>query len=163
MFMNILLLILALLFAIVGIIGAVAPVLPGPPLSFVALLMLMFCDGNDLSNTTIIVAGVVAVVVTILDYVAPVWLTKKTGGSKYGTWGATIGLVVGIFGGLIGVLIGPFLGAYIGELIAKTPSSKALKVASMSFVAFMLTSGLKFAYGVYILVLVVSNGWEILF
>lgn len=161
--MDILLLILALLFAIVSIIGAVAPVLPGPPLSFVALLMLMFCDGNDLSNTTIIVAGVVAVIVTILDYIAPVWLTKKTGGSKYGTWGATIGLVIGMFGGLLGILIGPFLGAYIGELIAKTPSSKALKVASMSFVAFMLTSGLKFAYGIYALVLVVSNGWDILF
>lgn len=161
--MDIFLVILALIFALVGIIGAVAPVLPGPPLSFVALLILKFCDGNDISTTTIIVTAVLAVVITILDYIAPIWLTKKNGGSKYGTWGATIGLIIGLFAGLPGILLGPFLGAYIGELMAKTPSSKALNVACMSFIAFMLTSGIKFIYGIYILVIIISKGWGIIF
>lgn len=159
--MEILYVILALLFAVAGIVGAVAPVLPGPPLSFVALLMLLLCDGNDVSNTSLVVTGLLAALITLLDYVAPVWLTKKSGGSKYGTWGATIGLIVGLFFALPGMLIGPFLGAYIGELVAKTPSSKAFKVACMSFVAFMLTSGMKFAYSVVLLVMVITKGWGI--
>ena len=159
--MEILYVILALLFAVAGIVGAVAPVLPGPPLSFVALLMLLLCDGNDVSNISLVVTGLLAALITLLDYVAPVWLTKKSGGSKYGTWGATIGLVIGLFFALPGMLIGPFLGAYIGELVAKTPSSKAFKVACMSFVAFMLTSGIKFAYSVVLLVMVITKGWGI--
>ena len=161
--MDILLVILALLCAIIGVIGAVLPGLPGTPISFVALLLLIFCNGNDLTTTALIVNGVLAVVITLLDYVAPVWFAKKSGGSKYGTWGTTIGLIVGLFLGLPGVLLGPFLGAYIGELIAKTPSDKALKVAAMSFVAFMLTTGIKTVYGIYILVVTVSNSWDILF
>ena len=161
--MDILLVILALALAIIGIIGAVAPVLPGPPLGFLALLLLKFCSGNDISTTSVILVGIIAGLITIVDYIAPVWLTNTTGGSKQGTLGATIGLIIGMFAGLPGILLGPFLGAYIGEIAAKTPSEKAFKVASMSFVAFMLTSGLKFAYGAYILVKVISYGWEILF
>lgn len=160
--MEYLLLILALILAIAGIIGAVAPVLPGPPLSFAALLLLLLCEGNDISTVTLITTGVLAVAITIIDYIAPVWLTKKSGGSKYGTWGATIGLVIGMFFALPGILIGPFLGAYLGELMADTPSSKAFKVACMSFVAFMLTSGMKFAYSASLLVMVISKGWKII-
>ena len=161
--MDTLLLILALLLALIGAIGAVLPGLPGTPVSFIALLLLIFCDGNDITTTALIINGILAVVITALDYVAPVWLTKKSGGSKYGTWGTTIGLVIGMFFGLPGILLGPFLGAYIGELIAKTPSDKAFKVAAMSFVAFMLTTGIKAAYGIYVLVITFSNGWNILF
>lgn len=161
--MDTLLLILALLLALIGAIGAVLPGLPGTPISFIALLLLIFCDGNDITTTALIINGILTVVITALDYVAPVWLTKKSGGSKYGTWGTTIGLVIGMFFGLPGILLGPFLGAYIGELIAKTPSDKAFKVATMSFVAFMLTTGIKAAYGIYVLVITFSNGWDILF
>ena len=161
--MEIFLVIIALILAFAGIIGAVAPILPGPPLSFVALLILDFCDGNDVSTTTLIVTGVLAAVITVLDYIAPVWLTKKNGGSRYGTWGATIGLIIGLFAGLPGILLGPFLGAYIGEIIAKTPSSKAFNVACMSFIAFMLTSGIKFIYSIYILVMIITKGWGIIF
>lgn len=161
--MDTLLLILALLLALIGAIGAVLPGLPGTPVSFIALLLLIFCDGNDITTTALIINGILAVVITALDYVAPVWLTKKSGGSKYGTWGTTIGLVIGMFFSLPGILLGPFLGAYIGELIAKTPSDKAFKVAAMSFVAFMLTTGIKAAYGIYVLVITFSNGWGILF
>jgi uncharacterized protein YqgC (DUF456 family) len=161
--MDTLLLILALLLALIGAIGAVLPGLPGTPVSFIALLLLIFCDGNDITTTALIINGILTVVITALDYVAPVWLTKKSGGSKYGTWGTTIGLVIGMFFSLPGILLGPFLGAYIGELIAKTPSDKAFKVATMSFVAFMLTTGIKAAYGIYVLVITFSNGWNILF
>lgn len=161
--MDILLVIIAVFSAFVGIIGAIAPVIPGPTLSIASLLILKFCDGNDISTTLLVIMVAAAVIVTILDYIAPVWLTKKSGGSKYGTWGATIGLFIGMFAGFLGIILGPFIGAYIGELIAETPSSKAFKVACMSFVAFMLTSGIKLIFSIYILVTVISEGWSILF
>ena len=160
--MDILLVILALLFGVIGVIGAVLPGLPGTPISFVALLLLIFCNGNEISTTTVIINGILATIITLLDYVAPVWFAKRSGGSKYGTWGTTIGLIVGLFLGIPGILLGPFLGAYIGELIAKTPADKALKIATMSFVAFMLTTGIKTVYGIYILVITVPNCWKIL-
>ena len=51
--MDYILILLSFLFAFIGLLGAVVPVLPGPPLSFVGLLMLYFCDGNDVSTTAL--------------------------------------------------------------------------------------------------------------
>ncbi|MBO5921558.1 MAG: DUF456 domain-containing protein [Bacteroidaceae bacterium] len=161
--MEYLFIFLAVIFAVTGLLGAVLPVLPGPPIAFLALLMLLLCDGNDISTTALVVTGVLALVITIVDYIAPVWFAKKTGGSKYGTWGATIGLVAGLFLGPLGVIVGPFIGAFIGERIADTPSEKAFGVAFMTFAAFMLTTGIKLVYGVVLLVMVCKESWEIIF
>lgn len=161
--MEYLFIFLAVIFAVTGLLGAVLPVLPGPPIAFLALLMLLLCDGNDISTTALVVTGVLALVITIVDYIAPVWFAKKTGGSKYGTWGATIGLVAGLFLGPLGVIVGPFIGAYIGERMANTPSEKAFGVAFMTFAAFMLTTGIKLVYGVVLLVMVCKESWEIIF
>lgn len=160
--MEYLYIILAIVFAIVGLAGAVLPVLPGPPVGFAALLLLLLCTGNDISTTELVVTGVLAVVITIVDYIAPVWFAKKTGGSKSGTWGATIGLVVGLLVGPLGVIVGPFMGAFIGELLAKTPTEKAFGVAAMTFMAFMLTTGIKLIYGIVVLVMVCSQVWNII-
>lgn len=160
--MEYLLVVLALVFALAGMAGAVLPVIPGTPISFVALLMLLFCDGNEIGTAQLIIAGVAAAVVMVLDYVAPIWFTKKFGGSKYGMWGATAGLVLGFFFGPVGVIAGPFLGAYVGELLTDTEPSKAFRVACMTFVAFMLTTGLKLIYGVYVFVRVLLESWDII-
>lgn len=160
--MEYLFIILALGFAIVGLLGAVVPVLPGPPVGFVALLMLLMCDGHDVTNTQLILSGVFAVVITIVDYIAPVFFAKKTGATKAGTWGATIGLLLGFFLGPIGVIAGPFVGALVGELITKATFRKAFRVAVMTFLAFMLTTGMKLIYGVVIFSMVCSKGWNII-
>lgn len=46
-----------------------------------------------MSLTTLIVWGVVVVIVSVIDYVVPMYFTKLTGGSKYAERGAMIGLV----------------------------------------------------------------------
>ena len=154
--------ILAVICAVLGLLGAVLPALPGPPLSFVGLLLLLLCDGADIPIFTIIVVGVFAALITLLDYVAPILLANKKGGSKYSMWGAGIGMLVGLFMGIPGIILGPFIGALIGELIAGSPFAKALDIAFMSFIAFMLTTGLKFVYCLVLLIMVIVKGVSIL-
>lgn len=160
--MEYILVILALLCAVAGLLGAVLPALPGPPLSFVGLLLLLPCPDNDIETATVIATGIAAAIITVLDYVAPIWLAKKKGGSKYGTWGAGIGMFVGLFLGPWGIMLGPFAGAFIGEIMAKNSTERALTTAFMSFVAFMLTTGIKFIFCFALIVMIVVEGWKII-
>lgn len=139
------LLIFGILLMILGIIGCLVPVLPGPPISFIGLLLLHFSRFGDFSNTALIILGAVTVVVTILDYVVPVWGTKKFGGSKYGTRGATVGLIIGLFLGPLGMIIGPLIGAFVGEMIFKDDINYAMKAGFGSLLGFLTGIGLKLA------------------
>ena len=139
------LLIIGIILMIVGIIGCLAPVLPGPPLSFLGLICLHFSKFGDFSNTILIVLGAVTVVVTILDYIVPVWGTRKFGGSKYGARGATVGLIVGFFLGPAGIIIGPLIGAVVGELIFKDDLKYAFRAGFGSLLGFLTGVGLKLA------------------
>lgn len=168
--LDIVLLLLALLLCLIGVAGAIIPALPGPPVSWAGLLLLAFCPSLDMPFPTVpfvIVSLLLMVAVTVIDFVAPVWMTKRMGGSKAGTNGATIGMVLGVvascMGFFLGILIGPFLGAYIGELTAGVPSGKAFKVACYSFLSFILTTGLKMLYGFAALAFVVYQGVAMLF
>lgn len=135
---------LAIILIIVGILGCVLPIIPGPPISFGGILVLHYTRFGDFTFEFLVLMGFLALGVTILDYIVPVWGTKKLGGSKYGIWGATIGLVLGIFFfPPIGIIIGPFLGALVGELIKENNSNKAFKAALGSLVGFLLGIGMK--------------------
>lgn len=139
------LLILAVFLIILGIIGCLAPVLPGPPLSYLGLVLLHITRFADFSNTLLLTLAAIVVVVSILDYIVPVWGTKKFGGSKYGTRGATVGLIIGLFLGPLGIIIGPFIGAVVGELIFKDDMKYALRAGFGSLLGFLTGIGLKLA------------------
>lgn len=130
---------------ILGIIGCLVPVLPGPPLSFVGLIMLQITRFGDFPSQLLVVMGIIAVVVTILDYVVPIWGTRKFGGSKYGMRGATVGLIVGLFLGPAGIIIGPFVGAFVGEMIFKDDIRYAFRAGFGSLLGFLMGIGLKLA------------------
>ena len=87
-------------------------------------------------------AGIV-VIILILDYLIPVWGTKKFGGTKYGVWGCTLGFILAFWLGPWGVIIGPFIGAFIGEMIANQDSRQAFRAATGSFVGFLFGSLIK--------------------
>jgi uncharacterized protein YqgC (DUF456 family) len=140
-----LLLILGIVFMILGIIGCLVPVLPGPPLSFLGLIFLHLTRFGQFTSPVLITLGIIAVVVTVLDYIVPVWGTKRFGGSKYGTRGATIGLVVGFFLGPLGMIIGPLIGAFVGEMIFKDDMKYAFKAGFGSLLGFLMGIGLKLA------------------
>jgi len=141
---DILLLSAGIIMMMCGLLGCVLPVLPGPPLSYAGLLLLHFSKYAQFSPRFLVMFGAVTVIVTVLDYVVPLWGTKKFGGSKAGIWGATVGLVIGIFVlPPIGVIIGPFAGAVIGEAITGKKSSEALRAGFGSLMGFLMGVGIK--------------------
>ncbi|MDT8401202.1 MAG: DUF456 domain-containing protein [Bacteroidales bacterium] len=143
--LDYILLALAIALVLVGIIGCLVPVLPGPPLSFIGILVLHFTRFAEFRTNTLIILGLIAVIVAVFDYVVPIWGTKKFGGTKYGVRGATVGLLVGLFFGPPGIIIGPFLGAVIGELMYKSDIGYAIKAGFGSLIGFMAGIGLKLA------------------
>ena len=131
------------IFMVVGLVGCFLPIIPGPPLSYMGLIVLQFKEQSPFSSKFLIVWAVVVVAVTALDYVVPAYGTKKFGGTKYGIWGCTIGLILGLWFGPMGIILGPFLGALIGELIGGKDSNQAFKAALGSFVGFLVGTLLK--------------------
>ena len=150
--MNIVLSILAVILMLVGLVGAIVPGIAGPPFSFLGLLAVSFVDGVNHSTEFLVVMGVIAAIVYVLDYVVPAWGTKQLGGTQAGVRGSTIGLILGLLVtivfpiGFIAVLLGPFIGAYVGEKSVGTDDHKAWKAAFGSFVGFLVGTGLKVIY-----------------
>lgn len=151
--MNTLLIILPIVLVLAGIAGSVVPALPGPPLSWAALLMLSLSDAGSLSPGFLIGAAAAAIVITVLDYAIPSLSTRHHGGGKAGVWGCNIGLAVSLFGlpfgpqGLVGVIFWPFVGAFAGEFISRRNAEAALRAAWGAFVGFLAGTGLKLSYG----------------
>ena len=139
------LIILGTLLMILGIIGCLVPVLPGPPFSFLGIILLHLSRFGHFSNLTLITFGIIAVVITLLDFFVPVWGTRKFGGSKYGTRGATVGLIIGLFLGPMGMILGPLFGAFVGEMIFKDDLTYAFKAGFGSLLGFLMGIGLKLA------------------
>lgn len=153
--------IVAFLLSIAGVIGCFAPVIPGPPLSYLAVLAVYLWgpENADISSTWLWIWLAVTVVVTVLDYIVPAYVTKISGGSNSGAKGALAGMFVGIF--LIpplGMIAGSFLGALLSEMFFEGKSFKdSLKPAAGSFIGFLLGTGIKLIASLMMLVkLVVS-------
>ena len=139
---------------LIGIAGCILPAIPGPPLSFLALLLLSFAKNwEPFGVAFLIIMGVLAVLLIILDYVIPTVGAKKYGASKYGIWLSIIGMILGlVFIPPFGVFIGAFIGAIVGELMAGKKGQTALKVGWGVFIGNMVGIGLKLAYSGFVFI-----------
>lgn len=156
-------LILGFLLMLTGILGSFLPVLPGPPVSWVGLLLLSLTKAIPSDWWFLGITLVVAVLVFLLDYIIPVMGTKRYGGSRAGMIGTTIGLVVAIVFpvlGIFGIIIWPFLGALVGEIANNADQKSALKAAFGSFLGFLTGTFLKFLVAVVYLGLFINKAWE---
>ena len=159
--MDVILVIVAGILMIVGILGSFLPVLPGPPISWLGLLVLYLTEAIPMNWPFLTITFLIALAIFILDYIIPAAGTKKFGGSQSGMVGATIGLVVGLIAPIPGgIIIGPFVGALIAELINKAKPEVAIKAAFGSFLGFLASTSLKFLvcviYAVFYVVRVVK-------
>lgn len=150
--METLIVILAILAGIIGIAGSILPALPGTPISWVGLLLLFLWGPEEMPLKTLVIWGIIVVLVSVVDYIVPMYFTKVTGGSRYAERGALAGLIIGIFLTPVGMILGSFLGAFISELYwGKKDSVGALKAAFGSFLGFITGTGLKTIVAVLIL------------
>lgn len=159
---------LSIILIIVGIIGDILPGLPGVPISYASLLLLHFTTNIKYSTQMLVITGILCVFITILDYIVPIWGTKKFGGTKAGVRGSTIGLIVSVIilpllgimigpFGIIGILAGPFFGAYIGEKIGGTDKNKAWRSAFGSFIGFLAGTFMKLIYSLVLTFFVIKD------
>ena len=150
--MDIVLLLMGFALMLVGILGSFLPVLPGPPISWLGLILLYLTKAVPDNWWILGITFVIAMAITILDYVVPAMGTKRFGGSKAGMWGTIVGLLVAIFVpifGPLGIIIWPFIGALVGELLNKTNHKTAMKAAFGSFLGFLTGTFMKLVLTVF--------------
>lgn len=141
--------IIAIILGLIGIIGSIVPAIPGPPLSWIGLLVMYLWGGTNgngetMSSTLLLVWLGITTAVTVIDYIVPAYLTKLTGGSKYAAWGAMIGLLVGMFVPPVGIILGTILGAFIAEIVFAGKDVWTSAKSSMgALLGFLLGTGLK--------------------
>jgi uncharacterized protein YqgC (DUF456 family) len=82
--MAVFFIILSILLSLVGIAGAILPGIPGPQLGFLALVLIQLSLGFPFSRAFIIIWGIINLGLIVIDYLLPVWGTKKFGGTKWG-------------------------------------------------------------------------------
>jgi len=128
------------LLILIGIAGCFLPVLPGPPLAFIGLWIQQLKEPNPFTSKFLWIWLGITLLVTVIDYWAPVYATKRFGGSKAGIWGCMIGLLLGFWMGPFGIIIGPLAGAFIGEIMNNKDSAQAIRAAFGSFIGFLLST-----------------------
>jgi len=141
------LIILGLVIAIIGLLGCILPLIPGPPLSFLSLVMLSYAKAwEPFSLNFLLVMAGMTIAVTISDYVLPIGGAKRYGASKHGIWLSIGGMILGLF--LFppwGVVIGAVGGAFIGEILAGRKAKEALRASWGVVVGNLFVTGVKIA------------------
>ena len=150
--------IIAFVLLILGLLGSIIPGLPGPPLSFIGILLIHFFTGTQFSTSFLLTWVVIVVLVFLLDYFMQVWGVKKFGGGRKAILGTFLGLFMGLLFPPVGLLIGPFIGAFIGALLeVQDDNTRALKVAVGSFFGFVTGTILKLVVSSVLLYYAIYN------
>lgn len=143
----------------IGILGTFLPILPGLGLSFLGLLIYQYGTDSHISEHYIIIFGILTLFSFILDYLLPIKLTKKYGGSKLGNIGGFLGAIIGIFLPIpLGFLIGMLVGVFIGELIYdQNNPQRAISSTKGAFIGFLYGTGFSFLVSIAIFVIVIID------
>lgn len=155
--METILIIVSIVLLIGGVIFSVLPPLPGPVLSYCAMITTHFTsEDTAFSTTSFVVWGCITIIILIADYLLPVVATKKFGGTKAGIVGGMIGVMAGIVLPIpFGIIVGPLLGAIIGDLYGGNHIRDAFKSGLGSFLGFVIATLLKVILSIIMGILVI--------
>ena len=144
--------IIGIVLVLAGLVGSIAPGLPGPPLSYLGLIMLELAQDERLFSTSFLITlAIITLVVTIAENILPVLGAKVYKASKQGIWGAIIGLIIGtFFFPPLGLIFGVFIGAVAGEILAGKKHGQALKAGLATFLGNILAMVIKLALSILI-------------
>ncbi|HNQ12589.1 MAG TPA: DUF456 domain-containing protein [Bacteroidia bacterium] len=139
---DLLLLSIGVVLNMVGIAGCIIPGLPGPPISYLSLLIIQW-QHSYFSTTLLIVLGILTMVVLMADYFIPIWTGKKFGATKQGIRGSIIGMFIGIFLTPIGMIAGLIAGSILGDLSANRTLMQAGTAGIGVLFGTLLSIGIK--------------------
>lgn len=142
---------LSFLMMILGLIGSFIPVIPGPFISFLGIVLTYSFTSLPIDSNKMWILGLLMTVAMVGDYILQIVGVKKLGGGKKAIRGTLIGTLLGMFIPPIGILLGALIGAFIGAKMEQASNAQSLKVALGAFVGFLLGTGVKLFYSVYVL------------
>jgi hypothetical protein len=136
---------LGLLMALFGLAACVLPVVPGPPISYLSLLLLSWArDWKPFGTTFLVVMAAATALALLLDYIVPAAGARRYGASKFGVWGSILGMLVGLFVfPPFGLFVGGFVGALAGELYAGKDGDGAMRAGVGVLVGTLIGVGIK--------------------
>lgn len=142
--------VIAILLIAGGIVFSILPPLPGPLLTYGALVSAHYISSDtSFSAASFIIWAIIGVLILVLDYTLPAVSAKKSGGTKAGMIGGLIGTVAGVILPIpFGIIIGPFLGAVIGDLCGGNSIKSAFRSGFGSFLGFLASTSLKLIYSI---------------
>jgi uncharacterized protein YqgC (DUF456 family) len=151
------LVVLALLLVLTGFFGCLLPIIPGPPLSYMGILVFSYAkDWEPFGLSFLLITFAVTFLVTVLDYALPAVTARRYGASPVAVWGSIVGLFLGlILFPPFGIFVGGFAGAVLGEFIAGRPGRMALRSGWGVFAGNILSLGMKMAFCGFLLFYVV--------
>ena len=154
-----LIIVLVIILLLIGLIGCIIPALPGPPISFLGLLLLHFFTSYTIDVETLWLLTAIVSLITFLDYWLQIYGVKKFGGGKKAINGTIFGLVLGLLlFPPFGVIIGPFIGAFLGaKMEVKEDTNRAIKIAMGALAGFLGGTVLKFSVSIYIIILFIKQ------
>jgi uncharacterized protein YqgC (DUF456 family) len=139
------LIILGLILSMAGFVGCLVPVVPGPPMSYAALIILSLAkQWKPFSSTFLLVMAGLTLLAVALDYAVPAFGARRYGASKLGVLGAALGMILGLLAfPPFGMILGGMAGAVVGEFFAGKKSQEALRASWGVFIGTMVSIGLK--------------------
>lgn len=131
---------------VVGLVGTLLPILPGAILIFAGIVLGAWIDAFErVSPWIVAIAGALAILTFVADYVAGTLGAKRSGASPQAITGAAIGTLVGVFTGLWGLLFMPLVGAAIGEYLALRDLAQAGRIGVATAVGLLIGTAVKLA------------------
>ncbi|MBT5858506.1 MAG: DUF456 domain-containing protein [Flavobacteriales bacterium] len=154
--MDIIIICVVAFILLLGIIGCFVPIMPGPPISYGALLLFHFSTSYSIKENILWLMAFIVIAVTVFDLWVQIYGVKKFGGTKKAVNGSIIGLIIGIFFlPPFGIIIGPFLGAFIGARMEEDSDvNKSIKIALGALAGFMVGTMLKLSVSLYIIYII---------
>ena len=137
-----------------GVAGAVLPMVPGPILTAVALFLALISD--QINGTLYWFFVVSGIIIFLIDFFMPAYLTKKSGASRRASNGALIGMILSLFTGP-GLFLGAFIGAFIGEFSITSDATKSARASLYAVLGVFTGMAVKLFYTLAMLVLYISH------
>ena len=150
---QILVLFFVFCFLLLGLVGAILPIIPGPIMSYLAILLIHFFTELEFSFWQLFLYTVFTVLVFFSDHLLQFLGVKKLGGQKYALYGTAVGILAGLFFTPIGL----FLGAFLGALMDSKNKIQATRIAFGALLGFIFGTVLKLVYAVYIIFIILEK------